>query len=31
VIGRDLMSFVVGDKVEAFAANGKPLAPSVAQ
>jgi ribonuclease Z len=31
VIGRDLMSFVVSDKVEAFAPDGKPLAPSVAQ
>ena len=30
VIGRDLMSFVVTDKVEAFAPDGKPLTPSVA-
>src|SRR6185312_13375321 len=31
VIGRDLMSFVIGDKVEAFTPDGKPLTPSVSR
>jgi ribonuclease Z len=30
IVGRDLMSFVITDKVEAFAPDGKPLTPSVA-
>jgi ribonuclease Z len=27
IVGRDLMSFVVGDKIEAFDASGHPLTP----
>jgi ribonuclease Z len=29
VIGRDLMSFVISDKVEAFAPDGQQLTPQV--
>jgi ribonuclease Z len=31
IIGRDLMSFVIGDKIEAFDAGGHPSTPLSAQ
>jgi ribonuclease Z len=30
IVGRDLMSFVISDKVEAFAANGDVVPPLMA-
>jgi ribonuclease Z len=31
VVGRDLMSFVIGDKVAAFDPKGDPIAPTQAR